>query len=86
MKYGVSIGGQLVWLSQDQLTGLADLLHGAHQYKDEYVGSGKGDDGGNYVKLIKPFDLEENLTVKTMVDDRYGALVLKTKLYIEGKQ
>ena len=57
MKYGVSIGGQLVWLDQDQLTGLADLLHAAKQSKDEYIGSGKGDDGGNYVKLLKPFDM-----------------------------
>lgn len=87
MKYGITVGSNhIVWLDQDKLNALADILHGALQTKDEYVGSGKGDDGGNYSKLIRPFDMEENLPVKVMLPDRFDALVLKTKLHDEVKK
>lgn len=86
MKYGIKIESSTVWLDQDQLEELVSLLHNVRQTKDEYVSSGKGDDGGNYVKLLKLFDGEETLPVKVMLSDRYDALVLKTKLYDESKK
>ena len=86
MKYGIKIESSTVWLDQDQLEALASLLHNVKHTKDEYVGSGKGDDGGNYVKLMRPFDMEETMPVKVMLSDRYDAFVLKTKLYDESKK
>lgn len=86
MKYGIKIEGSTVWIDRDQLEVLASLMHNVKQTKDEYVGAGKGDDGGNYVKLIRPFDMEETLPVKVMLSDRFDALVLKTKLYDESKK
>lgn len=86
MKYGVLIGNNTVWLDQDKLTALVDLLHGAAFSKSEYVGSGKGDDGGNYVALLRPFDVEEQCPAKLMTDDKFDTMMLKTKLFDEAKK
>jgi hypothetical protein len=80
MKYIIEISGNRLLLSDVQMTALDEVLIGATREDSVFAGSGKGDDGGIYRKLISPFVFDEHVTLKTMSEDRYEALVLKTKL------
>ena len=80
MKYIIEISGNRLLLSDVQMTALDEVLIGATREDSVFAGSGKGDDGGIYRKLIAPFVFDEHVTLKTMSEDRYEALVLKTKL------
>jgi len=80
MKYVVEMSGQRLLLSDAQITALDEVLIGAQREVSEYKGTGKGDDGGSYCKTVVPFVFDENISLKTMSEDRYEALLLKTKL------
>jgi hypothetical protein len=55
-------------------------LLNADEMRDKYVGTAKGENGTNYVRIIKPLDITEELQVRTMPDGEYEAIMLKCKL------
>ena len=85
MMYVLPLNGQNVLVTQDQLDTVVTALLGAKRLSKEYRGRKAGDDGTDYSTVVRPFDTEEHLQLKPMVQDRYEALVLKTKLEDESK-
>jgi hypothetical protein len=79
MYFKLPIAGKEAILTADQLTAIYELLQDARMFKNEYVGSGKGDDGGSYRDLVRRFPLDE-IDVRLMSDALVGALELKTKI------
>ena len=85
MKYIVTLDGRKMIFTDAQLTTLIDLLDEVPILTEEYIGTGKGDDGGAYKLHIRRLKVESDLTVRTMSENRFQALLLKTKLYDESK-
>ena len=85
MKYIVQIAGQKVLLDETRMSELVNTLVGAEKLDEVYIGSGKGDDGSNYSKQIRPFEMETQLSVNVIPDTYYDAIVLKTKLMKDVK-
>lgn len=80
MKYVMSIEGNKVILTAQQLEAIIDIIDLSPTIEDHYVGNKMGDDGGNYKIRIGQLLADTKLTVRTMSSSRYDALVLKTKL------
>lgn len=85
MKYVVNICNVEVVLSAEQFEALVDTLRDTCFLDAKYMGSGKGDNGGNYTQIVIPFSVFEKMQAKPMPDDLFGALELKTKLLNESK-
>jgi hypothetical protein len=80
MKYVIQLATEQVVLDQTQMDALSNILMGAQRFHNEYVGTGKGDDGTNYSKRVRPYIADEHLQIKVMSDETFDAYVLKTKL------
>jgi hypothetical protein len=80
MKIRMKIADKDLLLSVAQYEAILEVLLNADELRDKYVGSGKGENGTNYVRIIKPLDVAEDVNIRTMPDGEYEALVLKCKL------
>lgn len=86
MKYVLSVDSQRVLLTAKQVEALAAVLDGVEMIKCDYVGSGKGEDGGAYVTVLDRPKLMDLISLKLMSDTEYNALVTFTEVYKENKQ
>ena len=80
MKIRMKIADKDVLLSVAQYEAILEVLLNADEMRNKYVGSGKGENGTNYVRVIAPLDITEDVTIRTMPDGEYEAVVLKCKL------
>ena len=80
MKIRMKIADKDLLLSVAQYEAILEVLLNADELYDKYVGKDKGEDGTNYVRIIKPLDISGDVTIRTMPDGEYEALVLKCKL------
>jgi hypothetical protein len=85
MKYVLSIDSKTVLLSAKQVESIANLLDGVEAVKSEYVGAGKGEDGGSYVTVLDRPKLMDLLSLKLMSDTEYNALVTFTEVHKANK-
>ena len=85
MKFVVNICNVEVVLTSEQFETLVDTLRDTCFLDSKYMGSGKGDNGGNYTQTVTPFSVFEKMQAKPMPDDMFGALELKTKILNEAK-
>lgn len=83
MKYIMKIDGIEVLLDQARMDAILDLLVGAEKVVEHYAGTGKGDDGGNYIKLIRPYEAHADMHVRLMHDGVYTARKLRTTAFDE---
>jgi hypothetical protein len=72
-------------LTSEQLETILGVLFDAPTMHDEYVGNNKGDDGTQYIKILKRVIVTDGLLVNTMPDAYIDALEFKTKLHLESK-
>ena len=80
MKIRMKIADKDVLLSVAQYEAILEVLLTADEMREKYVGKDTGENGTNYVRIIKPLDVAEDLPVRTMPDGEYEAIVLKCKL------
>jgi hypothetical protein len=80
MKIRMKIAEKDLLLSVVQYEAILEVLLNADEMRDKYVGTAKGENGTNYVRIIKPLDITEELQVRTMPDGEYEAIMLKCKL------
>ena len=85
MKYIMLIDSQKVLLTHEQVKKIVAVIDGTEIIKSEYVGSGKGENGGSYINLLDTPKLSELLSFKVMSDVEYGALVTMTEVYKQEK-
>lgn len=83
MKYLIKIDGIEVVLDQDRMDAVLDLLVGAEKLYEHYAGTGKGDDGGNYIKLLRPYEAHTDMPVRLMHDGVYTTRKLRTTSFDE---
>lgn len=81
----MKVGDKTFVLTTPQLEHILDVLFEAPCIHNEYVGTGKGDDGTAYIKTLKRPVPDEGLGVSTLPDAYIAALEFKTKLYLETK-
>lgn len=84
MKFKITIANKDVLLNDAQLAALVDILHGAQEIKNEYIGGSKGDDGTPYAKTVRVFSTMD-INLSPLADDYVDTLVLKTRLIDEDK-
>lgn len=84
MKFKINIANKEVLLDAGQLNALVDILHGAQELKNEYVGGSKGDDGTPYTKTVRSISTAD-INISPLADDYVATLVLKTTLLDESK-
>jgi hypothetical protein len=80
MKIRLKIADKDVLLSPVQYEAILEILQDSDEMRDKYVGTAKGENGTNYVRIIKPIDVTEDIGVRTMPDGEYEALRLKIKM------
>lgn len=87
MRFVIKINGDQVIINGEQFEALTNVLHDAEFIEQQYVSSadGGGEDGTNYIKVVRRFDLHEKMTVAPMHEDYYQSRVLVTKLFDEKK-
>jgi hypothetical protein len=79
MKFTITLGGQTVILTAEQLEALAAIIDDAEAIENTYMGAGKGVDGTNYMDTLKPFTLRTMLPVAMLTDTAYDALKFVTE-------
>lgn len=85
MKYAVKIDNVDVLLDQERLDQLIDLLVGTERLVQEYVGNRKGDDGTNYITLVRPYVPHAELTIRCLHDGVYTARKMATEAHDSTK-
>ena len=80
MKIRLKIAERDVLLSPTQYEAILEILQDSDELRDKYVGQGKGENGTNYVRIIRPVDVTEDISVRTMPDGEYEAIRLKVKM------
>ena len=86
MKYIMLFDSQRVLLTHEQVEKIVAVIDGSETIKSEYVGNGKGENGGSYINLLDTPKLSELLSFKVMSDVEYGALVTMTEVHKQSKQ
>jgi len=79
MRFTITLGGQTVIVTYEQLEALAALMDGTDAIESTYMGAGKGVDGTNYMDTLKPFTLRTMLPVAMLTDTAYDALKFVTE-------
>lgn len=74
MKFTVSLDGNPVVLSAEQVKQLSELLFGCEMIERKYLGSGKGVNGNDYVHILQPYEIRNQLKLSPLVDEEYDAL------------
>jgi hypothetical protein len=80
MKIRLKIADKDVLLSTTQYEAILEILQDSDEMRDKYVGQGKGENGTNYIRIVKSIDVTEDIGVRTMPDGEYEALRLKVKM------
>lgn len=83
MKFILDINSTKVLLTYEQLTSLADLLHGCEHVEHKYMGSKAGK--SDYVDLIKKANLRDVFKTSIMGQIEYDAMVFVTKQLNENE-
>lgn len=78
MKFTISLNGQEVILTPEQVRQLSELLFGCEMLHSKYLGSGKGVNGNDYLTIVQPFDLRKEFKLSPLVDEEYDALKFVT--------
>jgi hypothetical protein len=86
MMYLIKIGEEEVVVNNAQMQAMLDTLWGAQVKKQEWVGSGKGDNGENYTEVLRPYVPHTMLRPFVMHPDTADALAFKTKVFDESKK
>jgi len=73
MKYMLSVDGRSVLLTERDLDRIMPVLTEAEEVNNKWVGSGKGDDGTDYVRSLKNCK-QTPFTLRAMTDDEYNLL------------
>ena len=84
MKFKINIANKEVLLTSEQLSVIVDTLHGIDTLTSEYVGSGKGDNGTNYIRLIRQLDVSD-ISVSPLADEYVDTVRLRTKMHDDNK-
>jgi hypothetical protein len=80
------INGDDVLMTVEQMDTMVAILRSSARTFNEYVGGAKGDDGGSYVKLLRPAVTADSwLECRAIPDDWVEAMRLKTKMHDENK-
>jgi hypothetical protein len=80
MKIRMKIAEKDLLLSVAQYEAILEVLLGVDELHAKYVGKDKGENGTNYVRIIRPLDVAEDVIIRTMPDGEYEAIMLKCKL------
>lgn len=80
MKIRLKIADRDVLLSTAQYEAILEILQDSDELRDKYVGQGKGENGTNYIRIIRPVDVAEDISVRTMPEGEYEAIRLKVKM------
>lgn len=80
MKIRLKIADKDVLLSTAQYEAILEILQSSDEIRAKYVGQDKGEDGTSYVRIVKPIDVSEDISVRTVPDGEYEALRLKVKM------
>ena len=83
MKFIVELNSIKILMTADQIATLTNLLYGAEQITNKYIG-GSGGAKSHYLKLIEPFSVQDTLRIGAMPDEEYDATVLVTKIHNES--
>jgi len=86
MKYIMLIDSQRILLTHEQVEKIVDVIDGSEIMKSEYVGQGKGNNGGGYITFLDTPKLSELFSMKVLSDVEYGALVTLTEVRKQEKQ
>ena len=84
MRFLVSMSNPIV-LTAKQLEKLVAVVDGCEVKVSEWVGSGKGINGTNYIDKINQPKIEDMLTLKVLSQIEYDALVTMAKLREEAE-
>jgi hypothetical protein len=84
MRFLVSISNPIV-LTAKQLEKLVAVVDGCEVKVSEWVGTGKGINGTNYIDKINQPKVEDMLTLKVLSQIEYDALITMTKLRAEAE-
>ena len=85
MRSLLKVADKTFVLTSEQLETILGVLFDAPIMQDDYVGNNKGDDGTNYIKILKRVVATDGLSVNTMPDAYLDTLEFKTKMYLESK-
>ena len=86
MMFVLKVGEEDAVLNEAQMRSLLEILWGASVKKQEWVGSGQGDDGENYSSTLRPYVPQSMLRPYVMHEDAVEALRVKTQLFDENKK
>ncbi len=78
MKFTINLNSQEVILTPEQVRQLSALLFGCEMIERKYLGSGKGVNGNDYVYILQPYELRNQLKLSPLVDEEYDALKFVT--------
>jgi hypothetical protein len=78
LRFVVNIGTTPVILTAAQVADLANLLSGIPVTETKWVGSGKGDNGGDYVVRLAHKAVSDILAVKILPEEEYNLLKFMT--------
>ena len=79
MKSTVNLNSQEVIVSPEQVRQLSELLYGCEMLTAKYLGSGKGTNGNDYLTVLQPFELRNQLKLSPLVDEEYDAIKFVTE-------
>lgn len=87
MKFTFTVCGTTVLMTAEQLEAMSRILENCEALHDHSVGKDLGTHGYNmsYIHHIRPYSVNESLSVKIMTDEQYEATKLITKLNKEEK-
>jgi hypothetical protein len=80
MKLRLKIAERDVLLSATQFEAILEILQDSDELREKYVGKDRGENGTNYIRIIRPVDVTEDISVRTMPEGEYEALRLKVKM------
>jgi hypothetical protein len=80
MKIRLKIADKDVLLSPAQFEAILEILQNSDELREKYVGKDRGENGTNYIRIVKPIDVAEDIGVRAMPDGEYEALRLKVKM------
>ena len=67
-------------MSPAQFESILEILHNSDEFREKYVGKDRGENGTSYVRIVKPIDVSDDISVRAMPDGEYEALRLKVKM------
>ena len=88
MRFIVSVNGQPVVLTSEQLDILSTALTGAERITDIDVGKGNGTRGyaDQYIDGIAPYISRDRMQVSVLSEEDYEAIKFVTKQHAESKK